>query len=191
MRKIIVFNRISIDGFFSGPHGETEEWFIADRKVEKAAHKIMNIDTVLMGRKTYQLFESVWPKIAEDPGAPAKDKTIAEELNKMTKIVFSKKLKKVSWQNSELMKGNLIAEVKKLKRKKGRDMVIFGSGSIVQQLTDKQLIDEYLLVLTPVILGAGRSMFSGVKRLDPELRETREFKSGNVMLHYRVKRKKK
>jgi dihydrofolate reductase len=70
-------------------------------------------------------------------------------------------------------------------------MVIFGSGSIVQQLTDKQLIDEYLLVLTPVILGAGRSMFSGVKRLDPEMREMREFKSGNVMLHYRVKRKKK
>ena len=156
MRKVIVFNRVSLDGFFAGPKGESHEWFINDHEVDKAAHKMMQPDTILFGRKTYQIFENYWPKVATDPNAPKEARSTAEELNDMTKLVFSKTLKEVTWQNSTLMKGNLADEVRKLKQGNGPDMVVFGSGTIVQQLTDEGLIDEYLLVVTPVILGAGK-----------------------------------
>jgi dihydrofolate reductase len=189
MRKIIMFNRISMDGFFAGPNGESHEWFVQDQEVDKAAHEMMEPDTVLFGRVTYQLFENHWPKMAKDPNAPKEAKATADELNKMNKVVFSRTLKETSWENSRLIKGNLADEVRKLKQGKGADMVIFGSGTIVQQLTDEHLIDEYLFVLTPVILGEGKSFFEHVKKLDLELLETRDFASGNVMIHYEVKHK--
>src|SRR5207249_4083504 len=123
------------------------------------------------------------------PKASKEAKATAEELRKMKKIVFSRRLKEVAWENSKLINGNLIEEVKKLKQGNGPDMVIFGSGTIVHQLTDAGLIDEYLFVVTPVILGSGKSLFNDVKKLDLKLLEVRDFKSGNVMLHYQAKNK--
>lgn len=187
MRKVIMFNRISMDGFFAGPNGESHEWFIQDQQVDKAAHEMMEPDTVLFGRVTYQLFEGHWPKMAKDPNAPKEAKATADELNKMNKLVFSKTLKEVHWENTRLISGNLAEEVKKLKQSEGGDIVIFGSGTIVQQLTDERLIDEYLFVLTPVILGEGKSFFEDVEKLGLNLLETRNFKTGNVMLHYEAK----
>ena len=102
----------------------------------------------------------------------------------MTKVVFSKTLKEVTWENSKLVKGDVTKEVSKLKQGEGLDIVIFGSGTIVQQLTDEGLIDEYLIAVTPVILGAGKPLFKDVKKINLELLETRNFKSGNVLLHY-------
>ena len=184
MRKVIMFNRISIDGFFAGPNGESHEWFINDPKVDKAAHKMMQPDTVLFGRVTYQIFENHWPKVAKDKTAPKEARATGKELNKMTKLVFSKTLNEVNWENTELIQGDLIEEVRKLKQGDGPDMVIFGSGTIVQQLTDKGLIDEYIFVVTPVILGAGKSFFKDVKKLSIKLLGTKDFNSGNVILHY-------
>jgi dihydrofolate reductase len=189
MRKIIMFNRVSMDGFFAGPNGESHEWFVQDQEVDKAAHEMMEPDTVLFGRVTYELFENHWPKMAKDPKAPKEAKATADELNKMNKVVFSKTLNEVTWENSLLIKGKLAEEVRKLKQGRGADMVIFGSGTIVNQLTDEQLIDEYLFVLTPVILGEGKTFFEHVKKLDLELLETRGFASGNVMVHYKIKDK--
>ncbi len=189
MRKIIMFNRVSMDGFFAGPNGESHEWFIQDPEVDKAAHEMMEPDTVLFGRVTYHIFENFWPKQATDPEASKEAKATAEELKKMTKIVFSRRLKEVVWENSKLMNGNLIEEVKKLKQDNAPDMVIFGSGSIVQQLSAAGLMDEYLFVVTPVILGAGKSLFKDVNKLDLKLLEVRDFKSGNVILHYQAKNK--
>src|SRR5947207_3543067 len=136
MRKIIVFNRVSMDGYFAGPNGELHEWFIQDPEVDKAAHEMMEADTVLFGRVTYHIFENFWTKQAIDPKASKEAKATAEELRKMKKIVFSRRLKEVAWENSKLINGNLIEEVKKLKQGNGPDMVIFGSGTIVHQLTD-------------------------------------------------------
>jgi dihydrofolate reductase len=184
-----MLNRVSMDGFFAGPNGESHEWFIQDQKVDKAAHEMMEPDTVLFGRVTYKIFEEHWPKMEKDPKAPKEAKATADELNKMTKLVFSKTLKEVAWQNSKLMKGDLIEQVRKLKQGNGRDIVIFGSGTIIQQLTDEQLIDEYLFVLTPVILGKGKSFFKDVKQLKLKLLEVRDFDSGNVMLHYKTENK--
>jgi len=189
MRKIIMFNRVSMDGFFAGPNGESHEWFINDPEVDKAAHEMMQPDTVLFGRVTYQIFENHWPKTAADPKAPKEARATANELKEMNKLVFSKTLNKVNWENAELIKGDLIEKVKKLKQGSGSDMVIFGSGTIVQQLSAKGLIDEYVFVITPVILGDGKSLFKDVKKLDLRLLETRDFKSGNVLLHYKTKNK--
>jgi dihydrofolate reductase len=188
MRKVIMFNRISIDGFFAGPNGESHEWFINDPKVDKAAHKMMQPDTVLFGRVTYQIFENHWPKVVKDKKAPKEARATGKELNKIKKLVFSKTLREVTWENSQLIQDNLHEEVRKLKQEDGPDMVIFGSGTIVQQLTDKELIDEYIFVVTPVILGAGKSFFRDVKKLNLKLLKTKDFDSGNIMLHYETDR---
>ncbi len=185
-----MFNRVSVDGYFAGPNGEID-WFVVDPELDKALHEMRQPnavlpDTVLLGRVTYQLFESYWPKVAADPNAPKEARIIADELNQMTKVVFSKTLKEVSWENTKLVKGDVTKEVGRLKQEKGSDILIFGSGTIVQQLTAGGLIDEYLFAVTPVILGVGKSLFSGVKKLDFELLEARNFKSGNVLLHYRI-----
>ena len=183
MRKVVMFNRVSLDGFFAGPNGEID-WFVQDSEVDKATHEMMHPDTLLLGRVTYQMFESYWPHVATDPNAPKEARILADELNQMTKVVFSKTLKEVTWENSKLVKGDVTKEVSKLKQGEGLDIVIFGSGTIVQQLTDEGLVDEYLITVTPVILGAGKPLFKDVKKINLELLETRNFKSGNVLLHY-------
>jgi dihydrofolate reductase len=191
MRKVVMLNRISMDGFFAGPNGETHEWFINDPGVDKAVHKMMQPDTVLMGRVTYQLFESYWPKVATDPKAPKELKKISRELNEMTKLVFSNTLNEVTWENSKLFRGGLENEIRRIKQGSGKDMVIFGSGTIVQQLTREKLIDEYLFVITPTILGAGKPLFNYGEKLDLKLLKEKTFESGNTLLHYSIDKEKK
>ena len=184
MRKIIMLNRVSLDGFFAGANGEID-WFVPDPEVEKAAHEMMQPDTLLLGRVTYQLFESYWPHVAMDPNAPKEALVLANELAQMTKVVFSKTtLKEVTWENSKLVNGDLTEEVKALKLGEGADITIFGSGTVVQQLANEGLIDEYLITLTPVVLGTGKPLFRDVKNINLELLETRNFGTGNVLLHY-------
>src|SRR4051812_6027332 len=172
MRKVIMFNRISIDGFFAGPNGEID-WFVNDTEVDKALHEMMQPDTILFGRVTYKMFESFWPHVATDPNAPTEARILANELNQMTKVVFSKTLKEVTWENSKLVKGDVTKEVSRLKQGEGPDIVIFGSGTIVQQLADEGLIDEYLIAVTPVVLGTGKLLFKNVKKHSLELLEAR------------------
>jgi dihydrofolate reductase len=140
---------------------------------------------MLLGNTTYTLFENSWPPIARDPTAPEAMRDLAEEINRMTKLVFSKTRKEVTWENSKLFPGNLIEEVKKRKQENGTDIIIFGSGSIVQQLANEGLIDEYLLIVTPVVLGTGKPLFKDVNKLNLQLLQARDFKSGNVLLRYR------
>jgi dihydrofolate reductase len=185
MRKVVMLNRVSIDGFYAGPNGEID-WFIHDPEVDKAAHEMMQPDTILFGRETYQMFESYWPQVAADPNAPEGARILANELNEMTKVVFSKTLEEVAWENSKLVKDDITKEVGNLKQGDGPDITIFGSGMIVQQLADEGLIDEYLIIVTPVIVGAGRRLFKDVKKINLELLEARDFNSGNVLLHYRT-----
>lgn len=92
MRKVVMLNRVSLDGFFGGPNGEID-WFIHDPEVDKAAHEMMQPDTILFGRVTYQMFEAYWPHVARDKTAPNQARILANELNQMTKVVFSDTLK--------------------------------------------------------------------------------------------------
>jgi len=186
MRKVVMLNRISLDGFFAGIRENLHEWAVQDPKVDQAAHEMMNPDTLLLGRVTYQLFESHWPKVSKNPDASKGEKVLAKELDEMTKVVFSKTLDKVNWVNTQLVKGDVIKAVKDLKQGKGADITIFGSGTIVQQLANEGLIDEYLLTVTPVVLGEGKPLFKDVHQFSLDLVEERKFKSGNTILHYKL-----
>ena len=111
--------------------------------------------------------------------------TVAERMNSAPKVVFSRTLDKASWNNTKLLKGDLTAEVQKLKNEPGPGIVIFGSGSIISQLTQEGLIDEFQVVVIPVVLGKGKSMFEGIKeKVNLKLTKSRIFGNGNVFLCY-------
>lgn len=190
MRKIVVMNRVSIDGYFASLNQKTwgMDWFIGDPEVDKAVHERESSDMLIMGGTTYRGFERSWVPVLKDPNAPREMKEVAEELTSMTKVVFSKTLKEneITWENTKLLKGNLVDEVKKLKQEKGSDILIFGSGSIVQQLANAGLIDDYFFILTPVVAGEGKPLFKDVKQFGLKLLEARSFQSGNVLLHYTI-----
>jgi dihydrofolate reductase len=127
------------------------------------------------------MMASFWPTEA----AIKNMAVVAKKMNEAQKIVFSRTMSKADWQNTRVVKNNLAEDVKKMKNETGADMVIFGSGTIVAQLTDARLIDEYQLVIHPLVLGGGRTMFDGIKnRLDLKRTTTRNFSNGNVLLSY-------
>jgi len=182
MRKIIVANHVTIDGFFAGPNGELD-WFVRDDQLAKyAAEQLKDKGALLLGRKTYQLFASYWPT----PSAYEDNPILAPMLNDIEKIVFSRTLDRAEWSNSRLIKENIAEEVLKLKEQPGNDMVILGSGSIVSALTRLGLIDEYEFMVNPVILGRGRSQFEGLDgRLKMKLMKAEALSSRIVILGYR------
>ena len=182
MRKIIVFNNITLDGYFSGPKGEYD-WFIQDPELARQSQETQgSVDTFMFGRVTYDIMSSFWPT----PAAKAANPAFADILNNAKKIVFSRSLKKADWQKTEIVDSIGEAEIRKLKQAPGANIMIFGSGSIVNQLTDLGLIDEYQLVLNPVALGKGIPMFKDLqKKAGLKLLEAKPFKSGIVLLRYK------
>ncbi len=185
MRKLIVFNMVSLDGYFTDANGEMSwahkndaEWNTFVEGNASAGGEL------LFGRITYELMSSYWPT----PNAIKNDPIIAEQMNKLPKVVFSRTMDKASWNNTKLVKGDMGAEIRKMKEEPGRDMVIFGSGNIVSQLAREGLIDEYQIVVNPIVLGKGRTMFDGIKeKLILKLTKTRTFDNGNVLLCYEPK----
>jgi dihydrofolate reductase len=182
MRKLAVFNNVTLDGYFTDVHGDMS-WAHADDAewTAFAAENASGGGVLLLGRITYELMASYWPTPAALTTAPA----VAEGMNRMQKVVFSRTLKKASWQNTTLVTGDIVAAVRKLKSEAGPGMAILGSGSIVSQLAQAGLIDEYQIVVHPVVLGRGKTMFDGIKkRLSLRLTKTRVFGNGNVVLWY-------
>jgi len=177
MRKVIVSNLMSLDGFFEGPNHELD-WFVVDEEFFAYARDMLRgVDTILFGRKTYQHMARYWPS------APGEE--IADQMNNLAKIVFSRTLESVEWHNSTLVKNDAVAEISKLKQLPGKDMVILGSASLASFLLQRGLIDEYRVILNPVFLGSGRPLFQDVKqRLRLKLSRTKLFGSGVVVLYY-------
>ncbi len=186
MRKIVVSNLVTLDGFFAGPNGEID-WFVWDEEIATYIKGLMSsLDAILFGRVTYELMAGYWP--AASP--PAEDPVIIDFMNNTPKIVFSKTLDKVEWNNSRMVKDNILEEAEKLKQQPGHDMVIFGSGSIVSAFAQAGLIDDYRIFVNPIVLGSGKPMFKGLKeRLKLKLISTREFRCGVVLLQYEPGRK--
>ena len=182
MRKIIVSNLVSVDGLFSGPDGELD-WFVWNNETADYVKALFReVDTLLFGRVTYELMAGYWPDAADE------DPVIADKMNNLPKLVFSRNLAKAAWHNSRIVSGDIAAEVARLKKQPGKDMVIFGSGSIVSVLSQLGLIDDYRLFVNPVILGNGKAHFSGLSRIiNLQLVETRAFSTGVVLLRYRPK----
>jgi dihydrofolate reductase len=194
-RRIVMFNWMTANGHFAGADGNLD-WVVPDEAQAKAAVEgIPGFDTVLFGRRTYEIFEGFWRHAVDDsstapdphhPGQRTREhREIAIWLNEMTKLVFSRRLKDVTWKNSRVLHELDPREIDTMKRKPGKDMILFGSGSIVSQLTQHGLIDEYQFVVCPILLGSGRPLLSGVpknSRLD--LLEAKQYQSGDVMLRY-------
>lgn len=194
MRRILVFNRISADGSFAQADGDMR-WMTQDDEVDKAVMSgPSTVDTFLFGRRTYELMASFWPTATEDAGAEAphgggalsdEQRKMADGLNRMTKLVFSRMLEQATWKGARIVRELDPRVIAEMKQGPGQDMLILGSGSIVSQLTQHRLIDEYQLLVCPLVLGSGQPLFRDVAATVPlRLLEARAFTSGNVMLRY-------
>ena len=185
MRKVILSINTTLDGFFEGPNKELD-WHSVDEEGKEYANDLLSdVDALLFGRVTYQLMADYWPAAATNPSTPKSDLEIADKMNNLPKIVFSKTLHEVKWNNSRLVKENIAEEISKMKQQSGKDMVIFGSGSIVSTFMQHGLIDEYRIIVNPVVLGNGNPLFKGINsKQNLKLLRTRVFSSGEVILYY-------
>ena len=183
MRKLIVFNSVTADGYFTDKNNDMSwahrqgdpEWndFVAENA--KSGGELV------FGRVTYEMMKSFWPT----PMAAEQFPDVAKGMNESPKVVFSRTMAEATWNNTRLIKDDLDNQVRKLKDESGDHLVVMGSGTIVSQLAQAGLVDEYQMVLNPIVLGAGRTMFEGVKdKINLKLTATRAFKNGNVLLKY-------
>jgi len=195
MRRIVMFNRVSADGYFAAPDGSLK-WVVPEPDLDKAAADgLDDADTILLGRRTYEMFEAFWPRALKDPAGTADPHSgrrvpemhaMAVWINDATKLVLSKTRKEVTWKNSRLLRDFDPREIEAIKKQSGKDIMVFGSGSLVSQLTEHKLIDEYRFVVGPVFLGEGKALMHDVSNnVKLDLLDSHAFRCGNVMLSYR------
>ncbi len=180
MRQLLSFMQISLDGYFADAHGDMSWAHRSDPEWnEFVAGNASGGGALLFGRVTYDLMVRYWPT----PMAIQNDPIVAAGMNTAPKYVASRTLQSARWQNTTVLKGELAAEVRRLKSEPGPGLALLGSGSLVAQLSREGLIDEYQIVVNPITLGAGKKLFEDVK-LSLKLVETRAFGNGNVVLSY-------
>ena len=160
-RKLIIFNNVTLDGYFSGRNGEfnwahegSDDLEFADFVQQNASGE----SQLLFGRKTYELMSAYWPTTM----ATRNDPIVAAGMNKSSKLVFSNILQEAEWSNSKVVRGDMVEAVRQMKDQSGPDMVVLGSGSIVAQLSTVGLVDEYQILINPLALGGGRTLFEGL-----------------------------
>jgi dihydrofolate reductase len=179
-RKIVVSEFVTLDGIVEEP----EKWIMSYNNEEIGKFKFDELfasDALLLGRMTYQIFADYWPS-ATDEATPGVG--YVNRMNSILKFVVSKTLQQVEWKNSRLIKGDIVEEVAKLKHQPGKDILIYGSGALVNTLMQYDLIDEYRLLVYPVVLGSGKRLFKDGSNATLKLVETKTFSSGVVLLRY-------
>lgn len=183
MRKLILFNMVTLDGFFEGIN-HSIEWHIVDKEFNEFAIDQLNSAGILIfGRKTYELMAGYWPSLA----ATTDDPVIAYKMNTISKIVVSGSLDKAVWENTRLIKNNIKEEITTLKNQSGKDLYLFGSAELAASLREMNLIDEYRILLNPVVIGLGKPLFGYLQHnLHFRLLKTKKFKSGNILLCYEI-----
>lgn len=181
-RALRVFNLVSVDGYIAGADGDIS-WHRVDAEFhEFAARNLVAGGPLLFGRVTYQLMAAYWPT----PEAIRSDPAVALRMNDAEKIVYSRTLPRADWDHSRLVRDDMLGDVRRMKTRSGPNLTILGSASLVAQLTQVGLIDEYQVMINPVALGAGRTQFEGITRhVGLELTDLRRFANGNVLLTYR------
>ena len=181
-----MWNLVTLDGFFEGPKSWELDWHDSvwgDELEKYSIEQSKSTGMLLFGRVTYEGMASYWPSQKGE---------IADFMNTIPKIVFSKTMKKAEWNNTTLVKGNALEEVAKLKRQPGKNIFVFGSANLSSTLLEHDLFDEIDLALAPVILGRGNPLFkASPDRLKMKLLEARPLKSGGVILRYEPERKHK
>jgi dihydrofolate reductase len=187
MKKVILQEFVSLDSLAAGPNDSVD--FIPasttgdERFGDRQSAFMDSIDTILLGRVTYEMFSQYWPKVTSGD-----EKPFADKLNAIPKVVFSSTLKRApwgDWEDARLFSGSAAGEVAQLRQQSGKDMVIWGSISLAQSLMSERLIDEYQLVICPVVLGSGRPLFGDrLQGSNMTLRNTESFDRGHVLLTY-------
>ncbi len=182
MRRLTVFNQVSLDGYFTDARGDMSWAHKQDAEWNAfVAGNAQGDSQLLFGRTTYEMMAAFWPTPLANEISPI----VAERMNSLPKIVCSRTLNQASWNNTRLLRGDAATLVRALKREDGPDVAILGSGKLVSSLTSAGLIDEFHVVVNPIVLGSGRTMFEGMeKRLTLRRTNTRAFGNGNVLLCY-------
>lgn len=187
MKRITASLHISLDGFAAGPNGEMN-WIRLDEALFDYVKNLTDdADTALYGRVTWQMMEAYWPEAGNKPGAGKHDKEHSEWYNKVNKVVISESMKDKQKAKTTFISGNINERIRLLKRQAGKNIVIFGSPSVVRNLMTENLIDEYWLFVNPVILGKGISIFGSISTvLNLELITTKQFDCGVTLLRYKL-----
>jgi len=187
MRKVIASEFVTLDGYMVGPN-EDMSWVLNNfnEDMERYEGNLMDsIDTILLGRVTYDIMTNYWPTHPEELGA--------HNMNSTPKIVFSKTLAKAEWgkwNNARLVKDHVAEEIAELKQLPGKNMVIYGSANLVQGFSRLGLIDEYHLLVHPLVLGGGKPLFATMTQpLNLRLLRAESFKNGVALLCYEPERK--
>jgi dihydrofolate reductase len=188
MRKIISLIHVSLDGFAAGLNGELD-WIAYNDEIEQYAHAMHDVtDAVIWGRNTYQIMAGYWLTVPGNPDSTPAERNHARWLEEATKIVVSRTLDSVEWNNARntvLIKDNITEEINRIKQQPGKDIWFLGSPGLLRTFMQLDLIDEYRFNVNPVILGSGQSLFDDVNtKLSLKLLEARPFKTGSVVLRY-------
>ncbi len=178
MKKVIFQMSVSLDGYFEGPNQEID-WHAVDEEFNAFAMDTAKAsDVFIMGRRTYELMAGYWPTAPDDDG-------VKEQMNSKPKLVFSRTLKSVGWENSRLATGSIADEVARLKQAPGGGYLWVGASELGSAFLDQGLVDEIRFIKTPVLLGAGNTVFGDiVRRHTMTLLWTRTLGSGKVVLAY-------
>jgi dihydrofolate reductase len=189
MRKLVLFMHVSLDGF-AADENKGLGWISYDNDLQQYADGIVaTVGSPVYGRVTYEMMEGYWPTVLNDPNESERNRAHAQWVDKVTKIVFSKTMKKAEWNNTIVINDNIAEEINKLKQQPGKDLVIFGSPGLAHSLMELDLIDEYQLTLNPVLLGNGIPMYQQIKnKTNLQLIKATPLKNGVVGLHYTVKK---
>jgi dihydrofolate reductase len=172
---------VTVDGFFAGPNGEIDWHRVDDEFNVFAIEQLNTAGGLIFGRVTYQLMADYWPT----PSAIKDDPIVATRMNTIQKYVASQTLETVEWNNARLLKTNVVEEIIKLKQQPGGNLFIFGSASLAVTLNQQSLIDEYRLIINPILLGNGIPLFKGIHQpYHLKLVNTKTFQNGNVLLVY-------
>jgi dihydrofolate reductase len=185
MRKLVASVNISLDGFAAGPNREIN-WIKIDEELFDFVGTLTDqADTALYGRVTYQMMESYWPTAAKKPSATKHDVEHSLWYNKVDKVVISRTILRDNSKNTKIFGDNIEQDIDEIKRGEGKNILLFGSPTIVRTLTQYNLIDDYWLFLNPIILGEGISLFAGTNEIVKlKLLTSKTFSSGVVGLHY-------
>lgn len=178
MRKLIVTMYLSVDGVMEAPQEWHDPGFSKDVEDYKVTELLKNSGPLLLGERTYREFFEAWPQIKDDLG-------YADRINSIKKYVVSNNLKEAPWSNSEIISGDVYKAIKKLKQEDGKDIFIHGSAALVNSLIPHGLIDEFRLMIFPVVVGKGKRLFTEGTNVELELIGTKMFSSGVVLLSYK------
>lgn len=191
MRKLVVFLHSTLDGFVEGPAGAMDiGWVAYDNELEDFADKVLHTaDTIVWGRKTYEMMYDYWPTVPSDENANEHELNHAKWIENVEKIVFLKSLQSVEWHNTTLVKAHVAEKINELKQREGGDIVVLGSPRFAHYLMQLNLVDMFKITVSPTLIGKGLPLFQNInEKVDLELIESDTFESGALGLVYNIKK---